>query len=332
MPNVSADGKSYTFTVETGHGFFLGPDVEAVTAESFRRALERATSPTMAASIAPAAPPARQLLGGVVGAAAFFDGSASSISGVQASGNTFAVELVAPDPTFVRRIAMPYFCATSSTAPAGFSAAPLPSAGPYFVSSVFSSGSPPAQTHEIVLQRNPKYGGSRTQNLGTIRWVQHGSPLAEDYVANAPAAYSPPSGVEMVLTNTTGIQHMALNTSRAPFDAQNVRRAAAYAIDRMALSAVLGWQPTDQFVSPLLPGYQDANVYPLDNSGSGTAVGLLAGATPAVTLCHPNDGRASVAALAETQLEAVGFQVTRVVPLVTTSATSPTRRTATWRC
>ena len=75
----------------------------------------------------------------------------------------------------------------------------------------------------------------------------------------------------IVPTITTGIQILALNTSRAPFDALNVRQAAAYAVDRTALSAVLGWQATDQFVSPLLPGYQDADVYPLDGSGASTA-------------------------------------------------------------
>lgn len=313
MPAVSADGKTYTFTIAAGHTFFLGGPTEPVTAESFKRALERATSPAMAASVTGALP-AREFVDAIVGAAAFFDGTAASISGVQASGNTLTIELLAADPTFPYQIAMPYFCATSSDAPAGFSAAPLRSAGPYFVSSAFTAGPPGALEHEIVLQRNPNYGGSRVRNLGTIRWVQHGSPLAEDYVANAPAAYAPPLGVTIVPTITTGIQLLALNTSRAPFNALNVRQGAAYALDRTALSAVLGWQATDQFVSPLLPGRQDANVYPLDASGASTASTLLGGATPSVTLCHPTGGRVPVAAMAKTQLEAVGFQVTLSSP------------------
>jgi hypothetical protein len=83
----------------------------------------------------------------------------------------------------------------------------------------------------------------------------------------------------------------------------------------MALSAVpgAGWQPTDQFVSPLLPGHEDSDVYSLTGD-PGAASALLGGATPSVTLCHPSGPRADVAALAETQLEAVGFQVTRVLP------------------
>ena len=118
MPAVSPDGKTYTFTIAAGHRFEGGP-AEAVTAESFKRALERATSPAMAATV-PYPLPAREFVGAIVGAAAFFDGSAGSISGVQASGNTLTIELLAANPTFLYQLAMPYFCATQSDAPAGF--------------------------------------------------------------------------------------------------------------------------------------------------------------------------------------------------------------------
>jgi hypothetical protein len=63
----------------------------------------------------------------------------------------------------------------------------------------------------------------------------------------------------------------------------------------------------------LLPGHEDSDVYSLTGD-PGAASALLGGATPSVTLCHPSGPRADVAALAETQLEAVGFQVTRVLP------------------
>ena len=166
--------------------------------------------------------------------------------------------------------------------------------------------------HTIVLLRNTNYTGDRIQNLGTIRFVQQGSPLAEDYVAAAPPSYSPPSNVQIVPTITTSVQMMALNTSRPTFASTTNRRAASYAVNRIALSGVLGWQPTDQFVSPLLPGYENSDVYPLAGN-SATASSILAGETPSVTLCHDNS-RAGVAALAESQLEAVGFQVTLVNP------------------
>jgi ABC-type transport system substrate-binding protein len=309
---VSPDGKTYTFTVRPGQAFSGGP-ADPVDADSFKRAIERATSPAMAASIS-ATPPARNIVAGIEGSAAFYAGT-GPFSGIQASGNVLTIQLSAPDSTFIYRISMPYFCATRADAPAGYTGAAPHSGGPYFVSSASASGVPGSLQHEIVLLRNTAYTGSRLRNLGTLRFVQQDSPLAEDYVANAPATYSPPAGMQIVSNITAGIQLMALNTSKAPFSAEPVRQAAAHAVDRTALSAVpgAGWQPTDQFVSPLLPGHEDSNVYSLTGD-PGAASALLGGATPSVTLCHPSGPRADVAALAETHLEAVGFQVTRVLP------------------
>ena len=316
MPTVSADAKTYTFTVRGGQAFAGGP-AEPVSAESFKRAIERATSPAMAASISPATPPARPIVSGIVGAPDFFAGTAPSISGVQASGDVLTIQLSSSDLTFKDRIAMPYFCATRADTPAGYTGAAPHSGGPYFVMSASAAGSPPNGPfqHTIVLRRNTAYTGSRLQNLGTIRFVQQGSAEVEDYVAAAPAGYTAPAGYSVLSNVTTGVQLFALNTSpsRATFGGVTNRRAAAYALNRTALSGVLGWQATDQFISPLLPGWADSNVYPLSGN-TATAASILDGATPAVTLCHPGGARGQVAVDAETQLEAAGFQVTLIGP------------------
>jgi peptide/nickel transport system substrate-binding protein len=313
MPSVSADGLTYTFTVRAGQAFSGGP-AEPVSAESFKRAIERATSPAMASSISPATPPARGIVAGIQGSSAFYAGT-GPFSGIQASGNTLTIQLSARDATLPYRIAMPYFCATRADAPAGYTGAAPHSGGPYFVSFANASGTQPNLQHEVVLLRNTAYSGNRLRNLGTIRVVQHGSALTEDHVHAAPTGFTGGPGVSVVPNVTTGIQVMALNTSKAPFDTERMRQAAAHAVDRTALSATAGagWQPTDQFVSPLLPGHADANVYSL-SANPAAATSLLNGATPSVTLCHPSGVRADVAAAAETQLEAVGFQVTRVNP------------------
>ena len=91
---------------------------------------------------------------------------------------------------------------------------------------------------------------------------------------------------------TTGVQLFALNTSRPTFSDVMNRRAAALALDRTALSGVLGWQAHDQFISPLLPGYANSDVYPL-NGNPAAAASILAAATPAVTLCHPGGATGS---------------------------------------
>jgi peptide/nickel transport system substrate-binding protein len=312
MPTVSPDGKTYTFTVRPGQ-WLQGSPSEPVTAESFKRAIERATSPFMAANLGSTPLPARPFVAGIEGSNDFYNG-VGPFSGIQASGNVLTIQLSNPDPTFAKRISMPYFCGTRSDAPAGFvSGTPPHSGGPYFVAGTYAGGSGPTLEHTILLIPNGSYTGSRLQNLGTIRFVQHGHVDPEDYVLAAPAAYTPPAGVQIPPpTITSSVQIMALNTSRAPFDSMQMRRAASDAVNRIALSAVLGWQPTDQFVSPLLEGFEDVDAWPLAGNPAG-AIANLAGATPAVTFCHDNS-RAAVAALAETQLEAVGFQVTLVNP------------------
>jgi ABC-type transport system substrate-binding protein len=316
MPTVSGDGRTYTFTVRPGQAFSGGP-AEPVSAESFKRAIERATSPAMAASIS-FAPPARGVVAGIEGSADFYAG-AGPFSGIQASGDTLTIQLSAADATFPYRISMSYFCATRADAPAGYTMAAPHSGGPYFVASASASGTPQQNNlqHEIVLLRNTAYSGERIRNLGTIRAVQQGSSLPEDYVHAASAAYaaSPPAGVTVSQNITTGIQVFALNTSKAPFNSESIRQAAAHAVDRTVLSSTggAGWQPTDQFVSPLMRGYADADVYSL-TANPAAATASLDGASPAVTLCHPFGVRADVAAAAETQLEAVGFEVTRVLP------------------
>src|SRR5262245_34338700 len=199
----------------------------------------------MAASMVPAGAqlPARPFVEGITGSADFYSGASPTFSGIQANGNSLTIQLSSPDPTFPEKMAMPFFCATRADTPptyTGTSAPPPQSGGPYFVSSASSLGSgtqaDPFQ-HTIVLQRNTAYTGNRIQNLGTIRFVEQGSPAAEDYVNNVPAGYVAPAGMSVVAAVTTGVQYLALNTSRAPFSDVQVRRAAAFALNRNALSS-----------------------------------------------------------------------------------------------
>jgi peptide/nickel transport system substrate-binding protein len=57
------------------------------------------------------------------------------------------------------------------------------------------------------------------------------------------------------------------NTLRGPFTDPRLRRAVNFAMDRRALAEHTGGgevgQPTDQFIPPGLPGFQDAAIYPL---------------------------------------------------------------------
>ena len=124
FPTVSKDGKTYTFTVRSGLKF---SDGSAVTAASFKRAIERAADPNQGS-------PAIAFLHGVVGADDRNEGKAKSVTGVTAKGQKLTVKLTKADPTFLAEIAMPFFAAVKPSMPINAKGENVyPSAGPYHV-------------------------------------------------------------------------------------------------------------------------------------------------------------------------------------------------------
>jgi ABC-type oligopeptide transport system substrate-binding subunit len=65
------------------------------------------------------------------------------------------------------------------------------------------------------------------------------------------------------------------NTHRGPFTDPRLRRAVNYAINRPQLAEDTGFgqtgTPTDQFIPPGFPGFDDAAIYPLDGPDLATA-------------------------------------------------------------
>ena len=114
LPTVSADARTYTFTIRKGFRF-SPPSNEPVTARTFKYAIERTLSPRMLRG-APA-DVRRPRLDDVVGAKAYAAGKASRIVGVVARGNRLTIRLVAPAPDFPARIAQPFFCAVPTNTP-----------------------------------------------------------------------------------------------------------------------------------------------------------------------------------------------------------------------
>src|SRR5581483_6376041 len=108
-PAVSADGRTYTFTIRSGFRF-SPPSTQAVTAASFERALERVLDPRMRSDVAP-------LFLGIVGAHEFHAGRAGRIAGVTAHGNRLTIRLAAPDGGFVAKMALPATCAVPTDTP-----------------------------------------------------------------------------------------------------------------------------------------------------------------------------------------------------------------------
>jgi YVTN family beta-propeller protein len=283
-PLVSPDGRTYEFRLRRGYRF-SPPSNEPLLAEAFERAIERALSPRMGSF-------AGGLLGDIVGAEDYMAGRARRIAGISARGSTLVIRLERPAPDLTARLAAPFFCAVPPNTPitrGGVDA--VPSAGPYYVASH-------VQGRSLVLRRNPNYGGPRPHRLAEIRYtmgVREEKAVAAieagraDYVELNPQNFTPgvPAQLRRRLIRRYGPRSEAaragrqqlftqpslstysfvFNTSRGPFTDRRLRRAVNFAMDRRALAENTGGgevgQPTDQFIPPGLPGFEDAAIYPL---------------------------------------------------------------------
>jgi DNA-binding SARP family transcriptional activator/ABC-type oligopeptide transport system substrate-binding subunit/DNA-binding beta-propeller fold protein YncE len=296
MPRISAGGRTYTFRIRPGYRF-SPPLGEPVTARTFKTTIERALSPRLGEDA-----PAFHYAGDIVGARAYRAGRARHLAGVTAHGDRLVIRLSRPAGDFPARIAMPLFCAVPTSTPVEPSGlkTPIPSAGPYYVVS-HQNG------RGLVLRRNPNYAGRRPQRLDEINivvgvgteeavaGVQRGS--LDYYRLDIPDLFLPafqPGGryslafgqdtagagrarPRYLLNPSAYVRALALNTSRPVFRDPEVRRAVSFAIDRRALAAVFGAEPTDQYLPRFTPGYYAADVYPLDAPDLDKARALMHG-------------------------------------------------------
>jgi YVTN family beta-propeller protein len=285
-PAVSGDGRTYRFRLRSGFRF-SPPSNEPVTAAAFERTIERVLNPRTGSY-------GGGLLRDVVGAKAYMAGRVRRLAGVTARANALVIRLTKPVPNLPERLSAPYFCAVPTDAPIDPELShPLPSAGPYYVASHIPDQS-------LVLRRNPNYGGSRPSGLPEIDFAIGASAVDgihaveagnADYIeltdaasletegagravgARLDAQYGPQSeaaraGNQQFYTQPTpAVFSFAFNTVRGPFADVGLRRAVNYAIDRRALAEETGvgppGRPTDQYIPPGIPGFEDALIYPL---------------------------------------------------------------------
>jgi len=105
MPIVSADGRTYTFTIRPGYRF-SPPSNQPLTAETFRHSIERALSPKLAGYYPPRTW-GSYVMGDIRGEQAFIAGRSAHIARLQARGDTLTVQLVRYSPDFMERLTMP---------------------------------------------------------------------------------------------------------------------------------------------------------------------------------------------------------------------------------
>lgn len=313
MPSVSGNGLTYTFRIRPGFRF---SDGSAVTASSFRRAIERALSPEMQS-------PASSFAGDIVGAAAVLKGKGSTPSGVKVVGDRLSITLTKRAPDFLSRIAMPFFCAVPESLPIDSrGVTEVPGAGPYYVAEFKRNAS-------ILLRKNPYYGGARPQRWDEVKVTQNISAQTSylqvkrgeidlDLAGLPPTAhgeltkqYGLNQGRYFVLPGLV-IQYLAMNTERPVFRDRSLRQAVAYAIDRtqlMRLGGLNGGVPNDQILPPGLLGYRPITVYP-NRPDLAKAKALMRGREVDVVLYSSNDPTSkSQSELIRANLGRIGIRV-----------------------
>jgi ABC-type transport system substrate-binding protein len=263
-PNVSRDGKTYTFTIRDGFRFSTG---EKVTARSFAHAIERMVSPDQKAGWT-------QYVQDIAGAQDVLDGKTTQLAGVTVRGNKLIVRLTSAARDFPARTTFFGFCAVPADlpiTPEGVTS--LPGAGPYFIAEYVSG-------EKLVLKRNPFYRGSRPHHVDEIDFVSTPDNVsavesgAADYaelsstsdVAMLGPAYRP----QLHVVPGIGIRYIVLNSSQRLFkNNAPLRRAVSFALDRPALLEARGGPITgtltDQYLPASMPGFVDAHIYPLQH-------------------------------------------------------------------
>jgi peptide/nickel transport system substrate-binding protein len=270
MPTLSADRRTYTFTVRKGFRF-APPSNASLDAQTFRYSIERALNP----KLGPRAP-GIGFLGDLEGAPSFHAGRAAHVAGIRVHGDRISFTLRRPSPDFLERLALPYFCPVPRDTPildggVGVYTGPAPpGAGPYtFWGMVFNG-------EYAILKRNPNYGGSRPQRLDAIAFregidtekaierVERGSyDAVEQYdpqlapggeVARRLTAATGPRGVGYLAFPQPVTSYLALNAGQRPFSDPRLRRAVAASLDRATLATIGNQTTTDRLLPPAVRG------------------------------------------------------------------------------
>ena len=156
MPTISADRLTYTFQIRTDYAF-SPPATGVVTAQSMKYTIERAPDPDLAG-------PGGQFLSNIEGAAEYMNRQRSEITGIVAQGDTLTIHLIRPEGEILTLLSMPYFCAVPTSTPRVEQVAPIPSAGPYYISERTIGQS-------LILSRNPNYTGPRPHHFDSIEYA-----------------------------------------------------------------------------------------------------------------------------------------------------------------
>lgn len=241
LPQVSADGLTYTLTLRKGLVYSNGQPVKA---SDFPFTIERAMKLNWGGK--------SFYTTNIVGAAAYDKGQAKSISGISADDatGTIKIKLITPYGAFGNVLAFP----SSGLVPKGTPMTnepnnPPPGDGPFMITSVV-----PNQGY--TLTRNPRFAAQNIPGIPiphldkiNVKYVSTPQQEATEVLSNQADSFDPadeiPGGLLQQIKSKASGRYAAestpqnfyffMNVKTKPFSSQLVREAVNYAIDRRAL-------------------------------------------------------------------------------------------------
>jgi len=262
MPEISPDGRRYTFVVRAGARF--GPPLgREVTAADLKYSLERLFRLNS---------PGVGFYTNIVGARSM---SRDEIEGIKISGDTLTFELEEPDATFLNKLAMPFASAVprevAEAHPQDYSQHHV-ATGPYQIARY-------VPRRRIILARNPHYrgwegyadtleiqlGGNTLNAIAKIKRGQADLSLDTLPPSELPRLKGDPGYRERLRITPIGtLYYIFMNVRVKPFDDLRVRQAVCYAIDKRALLKVWAGQGiiANEILPPEFPAFQPLDLYP----------------------------------------------------------------------
>jgi peptide/nickel transport system substrate-binding protein len=267
LPQVSNDGKTFTFKLRKGIKFSSGQDlgVKDVVA-SFQR-IFKVSGPTSGTFYA-----------GIVGADKCLADTKSctlegGVVGDEAAG-TITINITKPDAELLYKLALPHAVVLPADTPAeDLGSKPIPSTGAYMISAFDPNKG-------MTVSRNPnfKQWSEEAQPDGYPDVVQYDFGLSEEAavtaIQNGEADWmfdalpsdrlgelGSKSMDQLHISPLSAWWYAPLNNRLAPFDNEKARQAVAYAIDRNTLVKLFGGKvlasPVCQVLPPDFPGHED---------------------------------------------------------------------------
>jgi peptide/nickel transport system substrate-binding protein len=265
IPTVSKDG--LTVTVHLRQGIRFSPPVNrAVTSADVKYAIERGFSASVANGYAAA------YFGVLRGAPTTPPATPQPISGIETpDASTIVFHLTRPEAVFVTALSMPLTAPVPESYAKPFDDQTVSNyglhqvaTGPYMIKNNSSGningiGYQPNRLIELV--RNPNWDASTDYRLGCVDQVlfkegyQDPTVMTRTILSGSADSNGdtppPPAELKSILSSSTekqqlfftptgGSRYIALNTSKAPFNNLDVRKAVAYVLDKNAMRLTRG--------------------------------------------------------------------------------------------